>query len=166
MHSFGLVLAKFPKSWNVAQQFAQLLRFFLCDNNSTCCLLKGLTQRLAFRLYPISKFLKHEGKLAMHFWGVWVRPALFAWDLFSNQIVPHGKPRRHPGLEFEKYHDALCSKNFENAEETKRNASEGFQGLSKWIKFRNVLLWFVFVRDVFFKPGSAKQHVLWSCLGV
>ena len=69
----------------------------------------------------------------MRFWGVWVR------DLFLNHIVPREEPRRHPGLEFFKYHNALSNRNFENAEETKRNASEGFQGLSMWIEFSTVL---------------------------
>ena len=63
-------------------------------------------------------------------------PSSPAPDLSSN----HGnKPRRHPGLDFEKYQDALCKSSVEVADEAKRNASEGFQGLPKWIEFRTIL---------------------------
>ena len=70
--------------------------------------------------------------------------------------MPHEKPRRHPGLEFEKYHDALHGINSENAEETKRNAPEGFQGLSKWIAVLPVECNF---SGCAFQRGSTKQNV-------
>ena len=58
---------------------------------------------------------------------------------FGNVLVRKGsklgdgrtaenKPRRHPGLEFDTYVDAILDMTFEGAEEAERNGSEGFQG--------------------------------------
>ena len=49
---------------------------------------------------------------------------LFFWARHTTEI----EPRRHPGLEFNKYRGALLKMTLEGAEEAKRNGSEGFQG--------------------------------------
>ena len=108
----------------------------------------------------ISKFLKHEGNLQCSFrvFGF----GLLCWGLcLSNRATP----RRHPGLEFDKYHYALCSGDFETAAETKRNVLEGFQGLENqfWVRRLWFCFWVCFSNVRFLK--SARQNVVW-CLVV
>ena len=56
------------------------------------------------------------------------------------------QPRRHPGIEFTEYDDNILDKDLELAEEYKRNASEGFQGLPAWLHCLTVwALLFVYV---------------------
>ena len=84
-------------------------------------------------------------------------PALYTestWDFFS--IESRKKPRRHPGLQFEKYYDELCERNFEGVEEARRDASEGFQGLCNWVELRNVC-WLIPVK------GMPSQTLLFLC---
>ena len=52
-----------------------------------------------------------------------------------NRSTEKDIPRRHPGIEFEKYDDDLLGKDLEGTEEYKRNASEGFQGLQARAEF-------------------------------